>query len=107
MGGDALISGHKAPIPRTGYECFQSPVPGDIVANGRKLAGAAQRRSKWGLLHQGAIAVKLSAQQLGKGFHQVLSVEFQPYEMPTELLAVAQRLASEKYATDAWNKRFA
>ena len=37
--------------------CFQHPVPGDIVnpITGKKLAGAAQRRTRHGLLHQGSI----------------------------------------------------
>ena len=33
--------------------CFASHVRYDIVAGGAKLAGAAQRRTRWGLLHQG------------------------------------------------------
>jgi lipoate-protein ligase A len=37
--------------------CFENPVPHDLVAaDGRKLAGAGQRRSRLGLLHQGSVA---------------------------------------------------
>jgi lipoate-protein ligase A len=37
--------------------CFQNPVNHDIVgAGGAKLAGAGQRRTKRGLLHQGSVA---------------------------------------------------
>jgi lipoate-protein ligase A len=36
--------------------CFIHPVPGDLVNPlGRKLAGAAQRRTRHGLLHQGSL----------------------------------------------------
>src|SRR5215468_6420236 len=35
--------------------CFANPVPADVVINGRKVAGAAQRRTRRGLLQQGSI----------------------------------------------------
>jgi lipoyl(octanoyl) transferase len=39
--------------------CFQSPVLHDLVdAEGRKLAGAGQRRGRQGLLHQGSLQVR-------------------------------------------------
>lgn len=38
--------------------CFESPVGYDLIdAAGRKLAGAGQRRTRQGLLHQGSVAV--------------------------------------------------
>lgn len=38
--------------------CFENPVGFDLVStDGRKLAGAGQRRSKDGLLHQGSVAI--------------------------------------------------
>jgi lipoate-protein ligase A len=38
--------------------CFDSPVGHDLIdAEGRKLAGAGQRRTRQGLLHQGSVAV--------------------------------------------------
>lgn len=37
--------------------CFQNPVKFDLADPcGQKLAGAGQRRTKWGLLHQGSVA---------------------------------------------------
>lgn len=37
--------------------CFENPVTYDLVdSDGRKLAGAGQRRSRSGLLHQGSVA---------------------------------------------------
>jgi len=42
--------------------CFSNPVDHDIVCpDGRKLAGAGQRRSREGLLHQGSVAVPVNA----------------------------------------------
>ncbi len=42
--------------------CFQNPVGYDVVdESARKLAGAGQRRSRFGLLHQGSVAGQLTA----------------------------------------------
>lgn len=41
--------------------CFENPVGHDLVRpDGRKLAGAGQRRSRVGLLHQGSVDLPLS-----------------------------------------------
>jgi len=97
---------HRAPLqsPHGSYECFQRPVHGDVVADGRKLAGGAQRRTKSGLLHQGSIAAKLSAGQIKRGFQEVLRVEFETYELTDAERTQAEKLVREKYATDAWNR---
>ena len=91
--------------PRGGYECFQKPVAGDVVADGKKLAGAAQRRAKTGMLHQGSIATILTADQLIAGFRKVLRAEFDRYELSAEESALSERLAREKYGTNDWNLR--
>lgn len=95
----------SVPSPRGQYECFQEPVAGDVVADGRKLAGGAQRRNKRGMLHQGSIAVRLDAGQLAQGFSTELGVRFEPYSLTDEEGLLAERLTREKYATDVWNRR--
>ncbi len=65
--------------PQGQYECFQKPVHGDVVTDGRKLAGGAQRRTKSGMLHQGSIAAKISAKQLLQGFRETLGIDFDDY----------------------------
>jgi lipoate-protein ligase A len=104
IGDQSQITNHRSPVPRTGYECFQNPVAGDVVVDGRKLAGAAQRRTKSGMLHQGSIAVKLSADQLKRGFEKALGVEFMQYKLTETDGTLAEKLACEKYANDAWNR---
>ncbi len=45
----------NAPAPSSG-QCLDLPAPGDLLTpNGRKIAGAGQRRSRHGLLHQGTL----------------------------------------------------
>jgi lipoate-protein ligase A len=44
--------------------CFAHPVPGDLIdSSGQKLAGAAQRRTRHGLIHQGSLLVPNLAPQ--------------------------------------------
>ena len=91
--------------PQGEYECFQKPVHGDVVAEGRKLAGGAQRRTKWGLLHQGSIAARITGRQLQTGFRAEFGITFSPHEVSEKERALAEKLVREKYATDVWNKR--
>jgi lipoyl(octanoyl) transferase len=90
--------------PQGQYECFQKPVRGDVVTDGRKLAGGAQRRTKSGMLHQGSIDAKLSAEQLQRSFRETLDINFKDYEVTDAEWTVAEKLVVEKYATDAWNR---
>jgi lipoate-protein ligase A len=98
---------HQAQLrsPQGQYECFQKPVHGDVVADGRKLAGGAQRRTKSGMLHQGSIAANLSAEQLKRGFQDALDVGFAVYELTDAERALAEKLAREKYSAASWNHR--
>ena len=98
-------SGHAPMIASRNYECFQKPVQGDVIADGRKLAGGAQRRTKRGLLHQGSIAAHVTVEKLMRGFREVLGMSFHIYELSDVERALAGKLAYEKYATDAWNRR--
>jgi lipoate-protein ligase A len=90
--------------PQGQYECFQKPVRGDVVTDGRKLAGGAQRRTKSGMLHQGSIDAKLSAEQLKQGFRETLGIDFEDCEVTDAERTIAEKLVMEKYATDAWNR---
>ncbi len=98
---------HAAPLvsPRGEYECFREPVQGDVVVDGEKLAGGAQRRSRYGMLHQGSISRQVTTDQLTRGFEQELEIKFSSWKLAPELRARADRLATEKYDTDAWNRK--
>jgi lipoate-protein ligase A len=49
-------------VEQTGAQaCFANPVEHDVIDDtGRKLAGAGQRRTRCGLLHQGSVAGRLA-----------------------------------------------
>ena len=91
--------------PRGQYECFQRPVAGDVVADGRKLAGGAQRRNKHGMLHQGSIAARVTSEQLAHGFGAELGACFEPYSLTGQERWLAECFAHNKYATHEWNRR--
>jgi lipoate-protein ligase A len=54
----SLISGPAAALgPNCNHFCMARPTIYDVVHNGLKIAGAAQRRTKKGYLHQGTISL--------------------------------------------------
>jgi lipoate-protein ligase A len=85
--------------------CFANPVRADVLSNGRKVAGAAQRRTRSGLLQQGSI----QNVDLGNGFADLFAKQlcgkYQPIHPDDRLLARAQQIAEQKYATKAWLQR--
>lgn len=54
------------PIDASGLQnfCMARPTIYDVVLNGKKIAGAAQRRKKQGYLHQGTISLATPSQNL-------------------------------------------
>jgi lipoate-protein ligase A len=93
--------------------CFASHVRYDIVADGAKLAGAAQRRTCWGLLHQGSIRLAdddrgstlLSSVDTREFAHR-FAQEVRAREITAALLQSAQQIAEEKYGTESWLRKF-
>ena len=59
--------------------CFEKPVAWDIVdERGRKLAGAGQRRTRRGLLHQGSVVLSAETPALFDDFARLLAGEVEP-----------------------------
>jgi lipoate-protein ligase A len=87
--------------------CFVEPAKYDVIREGQKIAGAGQRRTRSGLLHQGTLQpVKVPA-EFGAVLAKHLSesvVEMTPPEAEKLLLPFAQKLASEKYGAESWIK---
>src|SRR5262249_19930391 len=89
----------------SGYNCFANPVRADVMTDGRKIAGAAQRRTRRGLLQQGSIQGFAMKADLAQKFTQTLSINCSEFELNEQLLQRARELAHEKYGTDAWQRR--
>ena len=98
-----LLTPHAA--PKVSQACFENPAFADLLCAGRKIAGAAQRRSRFGLLHQGSV----QGIRIPPGFAQRLARTFAcvviPRGLGAEETAEAGRLTQAKYATDAWNRK--
>jgi lipoate-protein ligase A len=88
-----------------GHSCFANPVRADVMIDGRKIAGAAQRRTRRGLLQQGSIqGVKLE-NRLAERFARGLSANCIEREVDRNILNRARELAQCKYGTDAWLRK--
>jgi lipoate-protein ligase A len=95
----------KTGISDAGYSCFANPVRADVMMNGRKVAGAAQRRTRRGLLQQGSIQGVDLGDRLAARFAQALSTNGHEYESDDHLLKRASELAQQKYATEIWMRK--
>jgi lipoate-protein ligase A len=90
--------------------CFQKAVRFDIVSEGSKLSGAAQRRTREGLLHQGSILLPDPARNgevrraFAEAFFGHLGLEFSPGKLTGAESERGGALESERYATEAWNR---
>ena len=85
--------------------CFANSVRCDVLINDRKVAGAAQRRTRRGLLQQGSI----QGVDISNGFTcelaRELSVESHKRQIDNIILKRASEIAEQKYATLAWLRR--
>lgn len=105
-------------------ECCDKPVLGrcfvgaekfDVLAGGKKIAGAAQKRNKLGLLVQGSIqppsfnGVRGDRASWEAAFLEIgakeRGIEWKELKSSGALLQRAAELSREKYGTDAYNKR--
>jgi lipoyl(octanoyl) transferase len=100
--GGIALSKHAA---ASAYNCFANPVRADIMINGRKIAGAAQRRTRRGLLQQGSIQGTTTNTDLAEKFAQALSTNCSEIEISEELFQRAQELAQHKYGTESWVRK--
>jgi lipoate-protein ligase A len=98
------VDGGAAIIDR-GYSCFANPVRADVMLNGRKVAGAAQRRTRRGLLQQGSIQYVDLGNDLSEQFAQALSANCSEREINRETLDRARELAEQKYGADPWLRK--
>jgi len=94
-----------APAPGPAGLCFQQPVLADVLYAGRKIAGAAQRRNRHGLLHQGSLQGVVPPPNLGETLARCLRPSSGPPADLETVFTLARTLTREKYGTDAWLNR--
>jgi len=86
-------------------DCFANPVRADVMVNGRKVAGAAQRRTRAGLLHQGSIQQIDLGKDFTERFAQELSGKWTARNLDQIIFNRAQEIGQQKYANQAWLRR--
>lgn len=89
--------------------CFENPVHYDLLGQGnQKLAGAGQRRSRQGLLHQGSVAAKcgdpIIFQKRSENLASRLANKWENFSHHPEPEDLARRVAA-RYARETWTNR--
>jgi lipoate-protein ligase A len=109
--GAGRVSGNGRPLvagpvsPNDSYACFANPVASDVLVNGVKVAGAAQRRSRRGLLQQGSIQKVSLAEGFRYRLARLLCANHVVRELDAILLEKARHLAANKYQMENWLRR--
>lgn len=92
-------------------QCFIGAEEFDLLFEGRKIAGAAQRRNRLGLLIQGSIqpppgpSRESWLQSFKSTASQWWKVQWADFELTSEVAKRTQELGAEKYSQPAYNRR--
>jgi lipoate-protein ligase A len=88
--------------PKVSENCFANAVRADVISQGRKIAGAAHRRSRAGLLHQGSIQNAKLPHRFIDDFARTLCDRFEHRALSQKLIDRATTIAQAKYGTIEW-----
>ena len=102
-GIDVILADRAA--PSSSANCFSSPVRADVMFEGRKIAGAAHRKTRAGLLHQGSIQDGRLFAVFRERFAKILCPTPTMKSVPLSLLERATAIAAKKYGTEEWLRR--
>lgn len=125
LGVDAVMRGDRRLLSDTDDEeealCFYRSSPYDLVTNGRKLVGSAQRRTGRGFLQHGSIPARpnpvtpraahvgASPMEIESAFAAAIAaafgVELVPGEPTERELEAANALVERRYGTEDWTMR--
>lgn len=89
-------------------ECFVGHEIHDVLWQRGKIAGAAQRRTRSGLLIQGSVQpppLDLNRKAWQQAMCEVADADWKMEQPDAQVLNEAVRLAAEKYATQAYNRK--
>jgi lipoate-protein ligase A len=101
----ALRRPRTAPRAVPTNNCFANPVRADVMLNGHKVAGAAQRRTRRGLLQQGSIQVVDLTNRFADQFASELCSNCRHKMLDGRLIARAHEIADQKYETQVWLRK--
>jgi lipoate-protein ligase A len=105
-----IASGKRAELAKEqsakiSESCFANPVRADVLVNGEKVAGAAQRKTRAGLLQQGSIQHVDLAQDFADRFAAQLAENCHRPQLNGTIIECAHEIAAQKYGTDMWLRR--
>lgn len=88
-------------------QCFAGAEQYDVLVAGRKVAGAAQRRAREGLLIQGSIQSLPAAADRARWQEQMIAnpAVWREFALSDEVRASADELTKSKYSQQAYNER--
>jgi lipoyl(octanoyl) transferase len=95
----------RAVVNGSGYNCFANPVRADVMMDGQKIAGAAQRRTRRGLLQQGSIQGITMKTDLAQEFARALSANCSELNLNPQIFQRARELAQQKYGSESWLRK--
>ena len=104
----ALSSTRRLEAPE---QCFLGAEQFDLLRNGRKIAGAAQRRNRDGLLIQGSIQPPVGSARVDfeRTFCDIATkqweIQWQPFESSPALHQQVIELSARKYSQRTYNER--
>jgi lipoyl(octanoyl) transferase len=94
------------PDPVAADACFARAVVADLRSHGRKVAGAAIRRHRRGLLLQGSVQGVMTPPGLLEAFANGLAGEVRWEGVSLPVVQAAEQVAAAKYALRTWTERF-
>jgi lipoate-protein ligase A len=100
-----IAAAMRIAVSASGYNCFANPACADVTIDSRKIAGAAQRRTRRGILQQGSIQGVELENGLAERFAQVLSANCRERGVDAKILDRARELVQCKYGTNAWLRK--
>ncbi len=103
----------KGPAP---YFCFVDPCKDDVVQDGQKIVGSAQRRKNGTFFQHGSIKtnsagrhekenIRTIIDSLILGFEKRFGIRLIPSQLSKEELKLSRQLRKVKYSTRNWNYR--
>lgn len=100
LGQDAML---KDGVEGEGSVCFDHPVAYDLAdKHGVKIAGAGQRRTRHGLLHQGSLLTDLDPDVLGPAFANQLAGGWSQWVIGATFEEEVTAVTEKRYATSGW-----
>ncbi len=83
--------------------CFEAPAVHDIVRGAEKIAGAGQRRSRIGFLHQGSVQGVMVDDDFWRSWSASLAAKVSEHSDLTEAVETrARELATRRYGAESW-----